>query len=415
MPLILSIPMPARLAMLFVLGSCVGSIVNWAIYGLAWYARPISPWSRPDPAAPRRQAWDRVPILGWLGLRREAALHGPGFWIRPMTLEILAGVGFAALYWWEIGRLGLLPRGWLVPPVPPVIFGMLHCQYAAHVLLISLMLAASMIDVDEKTIPDEITVAGTLLGLLAAAAWPESLLPDIRLNGLFLHLASPNDWPEWLAGAPRVGALALGLGCWWAWCAAILPRTWHARHGFRRAVLLCCARIAREPSSRRIARMALVGALAVALVWFRGGTGWQGLLSALVGMAASGGLVWAVRVVGSAALGREALGFGDVTLMAMIGAFLGWQPCLVVFFLAPFAGLAVGVLRLLLFRDREIPYGPFRCLAALTLIVFWNAIWGKVLAYFEVGWLVPLTLAACLALLAAMLVAWRLILAALRR
>ena len=82
-------------------------------------------------------------------------------------------------------------------------------------------------------------------------------------------------------------------------------------------------------------------------------------------MAGAGGLVWAVRIIGAIVLRREAMGFGDVTLMAMIGAFLGWQPCLVIFFLAPFAGLVVGVLRLILFRDREIPYGPFLCLAAL--------------------------------------------------
>ena len=68
------------------------------------------------------------------------------------------------------------------------------------------------------------------------------------------------------------------------------------------------------------------------------------------------------------------MGFGDVTLMAMIGAFLGWQPCLIIFFLAPFAGLVIGVLRLILFRDREIPYGPFLCLATLVVIVAWARI-----------------------------------------
>ena len=90
---------------------------------------------------------------------------------------------------------------------------------------------------------------------------------------------------------------------------------------------------------------------------------WAGLLTALVGMAASGGLVWMVRIIGPASLGREAMGFGDVTLMAMIGAFLGWQPCLIVFFLAPCrAGGRAG--RPDPPPGREIPYGPFLCLAA---------------------------------------------------
>ena len=42
------------------------------------------------------------------------------------------------------------------------------------------------------------------------------------------------------------------------------------------------------------------------------------------------------------------MGVGDVTLMGMIGAFLGWQPCLMIFFLAPFFGLLVGVLTILI-------------------------------------------------------------------
>ncbi len=287
--------------------------------------------------------------------------------------------------------------------------------FFARTLLIALMLAASMIDVDEKTIPDEITVVGTLAGLLLAAVWPYSMLTAIA-GGFFsfVHITSPNAWPLVLDGAPRVASLGLGLACWWAWCVAILPRSWYSRHGWRRALQLCCARVSRTPSTHRILRMAVAGSLAIALVWYRGGDGWRGLLSALVGMAAGGGLVWAVRVIGTAVLRREAMGFGDVTLMAMIGAFLGWQPCLIIFFLAPFAGLVIGVLRLILFRDREIPYGPFLCLATLVLIVAWDDIWAYTAPTFDFGWLVPLAVLCCLALMAVMLGTWRLIVSAFR-
>ena len=127
-------------------------------------------------------------------------------------------------------------------------------------------------------------------------------------------------------------------------------------------------------------------------------------------MLASGGLVWLVRIIGTAALHREAMGFGDVTLMAMIGAFLGWQPCMVVFFLAPLAGLIVGLLRLVLCRDREIPYGPFLCLATMFLIVRWQGIWDYTQGIFMLGWFVPLLLLACLMLMALMLSLWRLLL-----
>ena len=160
--------------------------------------------------------------------------------------------------------------------------------------------------------------------------------------------------------------------------------------------------------------MAIMGSLAIAVVWFRGGLGWQGLLTALVGMLASGGFVWLVRIIGSATLRREAMGFGDVTLMAMIGVYLGWQPCLVVFFLAPLAGLIVGLLRLLLCRDREIPYGPFLCLAAFLLIVRWQSIWDYTQGIFALGWFAPLLMLACLMLMALMLSTWRLLLALFR-
>jgi leader peptidase (prepilin peptidase) / N-methyltransferase len=439
--LILSIPLEARLIVLFVLGACIGGAVNLAIYRLAWFPRPISPWSSPDPSAPPRRGWDRLPIVGWLGLRREAGLHGAGFWVRPMLLELLAGIGAAWLYWWEISVGGLLPSG--VAPqlaLPPIV---LHLEFAAHLVLIAWMLAGSMIDLDEQIIPDEITIPGTLMGLLIAAAWPWSLLPEVAPidRGLpFLHLTSPNAWPAWLNAFPHAGSagsLGLGLACWWLWCVALLPRTWYPRHGWRRAWQLCWARVLRQRASYRLLKLAVIGSLAIAVVWFRNPPGWQGLLTALVGMAAGGGLMWLVRIIASAMLHREAMGFGDVTLMAMIGAFLGWQPCLLVFFLAPFAGIVVGVLRLVLFRDREIPYGPFLCLAALLVIVGWNSFWAPQLPLdaptailsvwyrplgavfnvresFALGWIVPLLMLGCLVLMAAMLAGWRLIVRAFR-
>ena len=279
-----------------------------------------------------------------------------------MLVELLTRHRAGGLYWWEIGAGGLLPPG-----LPPGAGGS-YCRSCTwnspRMVLIALMLAASMIDVDEKIIPDEITIPGTLVGLLLAAAWPVVAAAGRRLIGGqldldFLQLTSPNAWPAWLDGRPQ-HRLALA----WGWpvggCGA-----WRCCRGRGTRGTAGCGRCSSagpewsaNRSTYRILRMAVMGSLAIALVWFRGGTDWQGLLSALVGMAAGGGLVWLVRIIGTAALRREAMGFGDVTLMAMIGAFLGWQPCLLIFFLAPVAGLVVGVLRLILFRDRRNPLRP---------------------------------------------------------
>jgi len=66
----------------------------------------------------------------------------------------------------------------------------------------------------------------------------------------------------------------------------------------------------------------------------------------------------------------ESMGGGDVKLLAMIGAFLGWQKALLTFFLAPFFGVVIGVINLIVKKEHTVPYGPFLSLAALVSL-FW--------------------------------------------
>ena len=136
---------------------------------------------------------------------------------------------------------------------------------------------------------------------------------------------------------------------------------------------------------------------------------WVGLFTSLVGLVASGGVVWAVRRIGTAALRREAMGFGDVTLMMMVGTFIGWQASLIAFFLAPFAGLFVGITQFVLRRDDEIPYGPFLCLATVVVIVVWAPIWKWAQPMFGMEGLVPTVLIVCLGMLGVMLAIWQMI------
>jgi len=403
-------PLPLALIVLFVAGAGVGSLVNLGVATLAWDRRWTHPWLRPVPEAPPRHWTDCLPVIGWWGLRRETPWHGRRFWFRPLLVELLLGAAFAALYWWEIECYGLLPFQGFPGLLPAGVVHVLGVQLASHLLLVALMLVASLIDADEKIIPDTITVPGTLLGLAFAAAYPWSLLP-IDVRGLAagghcvpLLLTSPSRPPHWLLGSPHVGCLLLGLGCWWLWCVALMPRRWYGRHGWRRAARLLVARIARDGSVRLLATLGLVGSAAIAAVWYLGGPHWLGFLTALVGMAASGGLVWWVRIIGRAILGREAMGFGDVTLTAMIGAFLGWQAGLLVFFLAPFAGIVLGLLVVVLRRESEIPYGPFLCLGAVAVLLFWASLWRSTAAVFAMGPLVPLMIFFCLVLLAVLLV-----------
>lgn len=64
------------------------------------------------------------------------------------------------------------------------------------------------------------------------------------------------------------------------------------------------------------------------------------------------------------------MGGGDVKLLAMIGAFLGWQKAILVFFLAPFLGIIAGLINLIVKKDHTLPYGPFLALAAVLSIFF---------------------------------------------
>ena len=76
------------------------------------------------------------------------------------------------------------------------------------------------------------------------------------------------------------------------------------------------------------------------------GTGWNRLDAAvlsLVGAAVGAGLINLSRTLGTMVFRREAMGIGDVYLMAAIGAVLGWEAAVLVFLIAPFLGLPYGI------------------------------------------------------------------------
>jgi leader peptidase (prepilin peptidase)/N-methyltransferase len=78
----------------------------------------------------------------------------------------------------------------------------------------------------------------------------------------------------------------------------------------------------------------------------------------LLGLVAGAGITWVVRFVGTAAFKREAMGMGDVHLMGMVGAILGWEVAILAFFIGPFFGLLLVLIGSLRPQKREIPYGP---------------------------------------------------------
>ena len=394
-----------RLTGLFVLGTVLGSQINRGIYRLAWSPRAIGPWSKPHADAARRHWFDYCPVVGWLTLRRENHLHGTAYWLRPFCLEILTGLGLASLYWWEVLSDGLAPQGpWLGRSILQ-----LHGQFLSHALLLCLMTVATFIDFDEKTIPDTITVPGTLLGLFIAAILPESPLPVPHPNNgqiVTLLTTTPYSWSNWLNG-PR--GLLLGLLIYTCWCVALAPKTWTLRYGWKRACSLLLASMVKKGRHWIPLGLLIGGLTGIFFSWQTLDEGRETLFSALVGLAFGGGLVWSVRIIAGVVLGKEAMGFGDVTLMSMIGAFLGWQTGLLTFFLAPAAAALISIGQWVLTRNREIAFGPYLCLSASMLLIGWRWVWATTGMYFELGWYIPLLILVSLVLMSLFLGGWRLL------
>ncbi|MDZ7816497.1 MAG: prepilin peptidase [Planctomycetota bacterium] len=102
--------------------------------------------------------------------------------------------------------------------------------------------------------------------------------------------------------------------------------------------------------------------------------GWQlyaaGALTGLAGGVAGAGITWLTGFFGKLAFKKDAMGFGDVKLMLMIGILLGWKAVIIVFFMAPFFGLMVALPRYAIKKDSYIAYGPFLSIAAVAYILF---------------------------------------------
>ena len=94
-----------------------------------------------------------------------------------------------------------------------------------------------------------------------------------------------------------------------------------------------------------------------------------GLVDALMGVALGGGVLWLIGEAYYRYSGHEGMGGGDVKMLAMIGAFLGWKLVLVTLVLSSVAGSIVGLIVILIKRGGlkyALPYGTFLALGALT-------------------------------------------------
>ena len=285
-------------------------------------------------------------------------------------IGMAVAAAFVGLWWWEVRSRGLGP---VAEPGSGADAAVL-IRFAAHAVLGLLLAAAAWIDIRHRVIPDCVTVPGVILGLVVVWLSPDVLLPvgcevprsfapprlEADVLGWFGGLRTQTP-PPWMEGSPQLLGLLVPAAIfliWWFVCTAPFLAAVEGR---------------RQIEPRTI--MLLAGLAAIVAAWLGGGERFRGLQSALVGLGVSAGLVWSIREGASRSLGREAMGLGDVTLMAMVGAWVGWQASVLTFFLAAFIGLAHGLVQMVLHRESELPYGPSLCLACAAVVVGWSPLW----------------------------------------
>jgi leader peptidase (prepilin peptidase)/N-methyltransferase len=94
-----------------------------------------------------------------------------------------------------------------------------------------------------------------------------------------------------------------------------------------------------------------------------------GIVDAIVGAIVGGGVLWLIGEAYYRYSGQEGMGGGDVKMLAMIGAFLGWKLVILTLVLSSFMGALIGALVIATRRGGmkyALPYGTFLSLAALT-------------------------------------------------
>lgn len=417
----LQLHLPVLALGLFVvaLGACVGSLVNVVVYRVPRGISVVLPPSR-CPTCGTRLAWrDNIPVLGWLLLCGRCRYCHARISPEYPIVEALSAALFGLLYvvWF------VLPPDWSFLGVP---WGAMRPEWALNpprfiwptflvlLTLVGSLLAMTLIDARTYTIPLPLCWIPTIVAVVvhpAWAAWIECAAVPLRHvaphQRWMIPLPPPEGW-HWLTAA--AGAL-VGLGVSNALVATGLMRrsfadfeAWVQQHAARtRPTQPADPRDASArpstpdppphdspaqewiayPHARRemIRELAfLAPCAALALVGWRVGATlasgpmplWLAVLGGVaMGYLIGGGVVWTVRILGSFAFGKEAMGMGDVHLMAAVGAALGWIDATLAFFGAAFVGVAWVVLGLVLGgrARRALPYGPYLAVATLLVVL----------------------------------------------
>lgn len=366
---------------IFAFGACVGSFVNVVVYRLPRGMSLTTPPSRcPTCGARLRFFSENLPIIGWFLLRGRCRYCKAPISPEYMIVELLMAGLFAATYimfymvspdtpiwggiggeWWYAHHTVGLFRTWPI--------------FIAVVFMMAGLIAMTLIDARTFLIPIQIPVFVTVTAFIAYPL--QALMP--------LHPRDPTLWPipatdwAWFAIAAggmlgvlvsaallRMGKLSYSFADYEEYLEEdqVLGDYPHARREMWVEVTFLLPCIFGLIIGWFVGLMLPAGSPPV-LVQALGGT--------ILGYIVGGGLIWAIRILGTFAFGREAMGLGDVHLLAAVGAVLGAVDPVWIFFIAPFSGLAwhfvaMGASSVLRSPRRELPYGPHLAIATFVVI-----------------------------------------------
>ena len=381
---------------IFALGSCIGSFLNVVIYRMPRDKSLVMPPSSCPSCGRHIHFYDNIPLLSWLLLGRKCRYCKAPISVRYFIIELLTAVvflGLFILYFHTDIRKTVQPfgsRGWLI--------------YLLDIIMLSAFIAASAIDLEHWIIPLAICWLVTIVGFVGSAVAPYFINSAQIRDDSLLPVATSTT------GSLALGA-AIGLGISWVLLASgLIKRSYDIDEHVKEDQVRQKDNTAKAgpPESteqiaeqnfnhrleafREIIFLAPIIACSLAAYWIVSNTFLvetqndfpvqhpviAGFLGSLWGYFAGCGIVWFVRIFGTLAFGKEAMGLGDVHLMGAAGAVIGPLFVVLAFFIAPFFGLAWAGFQMFFKKIRQIPYGPFLSLGILVVMILHDLILNRI-------------------------------------
>ncbi len=330
----------------FVFGSMVGSFLNVCIHRMPIGLSVVSPPSH-CPHCKYSIPWFlNMPLVTWLVLQGKCKNCAAPISVRYFLVELLTGLMFLGC-WLTYG-----PSAWLA---------------VTYSFMLAGMIVATFIDFEHYIIPDEITIGGTVVGVLLSLCPLLHGQPTV-LRGLWQGLIGAGVGWALVYGIVRLGKVMFGRE------RKELPVDTKIIFS-ETAIHLPDHDIPFEELFYRQSDEIILHAQTLELIdrcYFNVTVRLSPKRLRIADEELDPETVHQMEAVSTEiVLPREAMGFGDVKFMAAIGAFLGWQATLFALVVSSFLGSIVGVIGMTM-KGRErfarIPYGPYIAAAAAIWI-----------------------------------------------